>query len=265
MSEFHTRTLGTRVRRRSGDGGVGGRSASRVSLLVLAGLTVLAGLAAPAGAAAQLPALPHAPDPFRTNALVGPDNEARLVVGATAFGDDSGIRGPWALALRRRIRDGVTLHAGAGTYRGSDAEGRRGTRAQLGGAVDVLLVRARATLSAHGGLGYMAAADGRVVSVPIGLGASVEVARAARLVPSFESIGGPAVYLWTLPRLELLTRSRADESATEVVGGASVGLGLSSSEGVGILVALDGRAGVDDDDLPSVPRWSWGLSLRYRF
>jgi hypothetical protein len=240
------------------------RFARRCATILLL-IHVWAAAAVPVDGSAQLPTLPHAPDPFRTNALVGPDTEARLVLGATAFGDDSGIRGAWGLALRRRLIDGVTLHGLAGTYRAPVATGGRSTEAQLGTAVDVLLRRSTATLSAHGGLGYLAVDDGHVVSLPVGLGATLEIARVASLLPRFESTGGPGVYLWALPRVELLARVRGDASGSDVVAGGSVGLGVSSSEGVGILLGLDARDVSDDAVLPSLPEWSWGLSLRYRF
>ncbi len=208
--------------------------------------------------AAQLPGLPSFTDPFRAS----PARSHSVLFAVAHAADDAGEEGAlsWTAGLRARPLDRVTVHIVAGAHYPLGAGGERTVRPQLGVGWDVLLLGSYITLGLHNGVGYRAAEGGEVFTIPVGVGIT-------GVIPVIATGAGPKIALWGLPRWELVHRGANGVSETDATLGASFGISLVTSDGLGINLGGDYRDVGDlssDRSLPHVPDWSWALMLRLR-
>jgi hypothetical protein len=223
------------------------------SNLLPAVLLAVAALAPHAGA--QVPSLPLFHEPFR--APTGVDRGVLLTVGQARPDDDSGGAFAWTLSGRYRLAPSVTVTGAAGTHALGGTEG--GTRAHLGGTLDLLVAREPLSVSLVGGGGYARAREGGVLSFPLGVG-----------VTRFRAVtatgAGPQLGFWAMPRAELLRRSAGAHAATDLTWGGSAGVAASGGAALGLSLGADYRRVPSTPEtspaLPRVPRWSFALLVR---
>ena len=228
-------------------------SPARTLLLAAVALASL-----PPHAPAQVPGLPLFHEPFR--APPGIDHGVLLTLGH-ARQEGGGHQGAlsWTLGGRYRPADRLTVQAAGGVHYPVDARGERSARAQLGGAIDLLLVRRTVTVGLVTGAGYGAAGEGGVLTVPLGLGATWSIAVT-------ETGAGPKIGLWAMPRGELVRRARDGASETDLGWGASWGVSAVTGAALGFNAGVDYRdvptPEAGGPSLPPLAEWSFALLVR---